>query len=302
MGGKIGVISDGKSGTVFWFTIRFNQPARNGGDGCDGFLPRTESDSTESSEETSEEDSTPLEVLLVEDNATNQFIAKKILEKIGCRVDIADNGIEAVNAVKTKRYDLVFMDCQMPEMDGYEATKKIRELKGLPGRDDWIPIVAMTAHALSGDREKCLAAGMDDYLVKPLLPDSIAAAIRKWKRKRTPQSDGERTEIFDRRSFFSRIMNDVALARAVIIAFLEDIPAQIELLGKSIEQNDMPSAERFAHRIRGAAANLSCNEISRIARECETAAHDNDAGKTRNSRKQLDEAFRSASKILEALL
>jgi PAS domain S-box-containing protein len=307
MGGKIGVISDGRTGTIFWFTIRFNQPARSGDDGSDGFLTRTEADRTEAataeaSEDASEEDSPPLEVLLAEDNATNQFIAKKILEKIGCRVDIADNGIEAVNAVKTKRYDLVFMDCQMPEMDGYEATKKIRELKDLPGRDDWIPIIAMTAHALSGDREKCLTAGMDDYLVKPILPDSIAAAIRKWKRKQIAQSHGDRTEIFDRRSFFSRIMNDVALARAVITAFLEDIPAQIELLGKSIEQNDMPSAERFAHRIRGAAANLSCNEISRIARECEIAAHDKKAGETRDSRKRLEESFRSASKILEALL
>ena len=190
----------------------------------------------------------------------------------------------------------------MPEMDGYEATKKIRELKDLPGRNEWIPIIAMTAHALSGDREKCLAAGMDDYLLKPIVPESIASAIRKWNGKRIPKTDGTRTDVFDQQSFFSRIMNDATLARAVVAAFLEDIPSQIELLNKSVVHKDLQSAERSAHRIRGAAANLSCNELSGIAGECEAAAQKGDIEKIEDCSKRIGGAFCSASGILEALL
>ena len=319
MGGKIGVISDGKNGTIFWFTILFNRPKGNlaetapgSGSEAKGNAEKRESESDISAilknsnvagtvTESAADDSAPTEVLLAEDNATNQFIAVKLLEKFGCRIDVVDNGIEAVNAAKTKRYDLIFMDCQMPEMDGYEATKKIRELEELPGREERIPIIAMTAHALSGDRGKCLDAGMDDYLAKPILPDSLGAAIKKWKRRRLPQASHDTSAIFDRRAFFSRIMNDDTLARSVIAAFLEDIPAQIEFLGASAERKDWAAAERFAHRIRGASANLSCNELSLRAAECETAAQRLDGKKVEDGSERLREAFRAVREVLEAL-
>ena len=259
MGGKIGVISDGKTGTIFWFTIRFLRPAeirpetdrvatrKSNAESCNSRASGSDTADAKEQDDFAAEYRTPPEVLLAEDNATNQFIAKKLLEKLGCCIDIVDNGLEAVNAVKTKRYDFIFMDCQMPEMDGYEATKKIREAEELTGRMERIPIIAMTAHALSGDREKCLASGMDDYLVKPILPDLLESAIRKWKRKRLPQQDINKVAVFDQRSFFSRIMNDVTLARAVILAFLEDIPTQIELLKNSVSHK-WTCRERFVLR------------------------------------------------------
>jgi PAS domain S-box-containing protein len=116
-------------------------------------------------------------ILLVEDNLVNQKVAMIMLQKMGFQVDVAQNGLEAVEAIKKNTFDLIFMDCQMPEMDGYEATKKIKSLKDDKSK---IPIIAMTANAMEGDREKCLAAGMDDYLSKPIRKDKLEEILKKW--------------------------------------------------------------------------------------------------------------------------
>ncbi len=116
-------------------------------------------------------------ILVVEDNAVNQKVAKRMLEKAGCQIDIVGNGFEAIEAVECLPYDLVFMDCQMPEMDGFEATAQIRKRQS---GEERLPIVAMTANALTGDRERCLEAGMDDYIAKPVKPADLYAMITKW--------------------------------------------------------------------------------------------------------------------------
>jgi CheY-like chemotaxis protein len=118
-----------------------------------------------------------LSVLLAEDNVVNQKVASRMLAKLGCTVDFAANGADAVEMVGRSRYDLVFMDCQMPEMDGYEATRQIRERMLGAGH---LPIVAMTANALQSDREACLEAGMDDYVAKPVRVEAIDAALHRW--------------------------------------------------------------------------------------------------------------------------
>ena len=109
---------------------------------------------------------------MVEDNPTNQDVAVAILNKLGYRADLAANGVEALAALREADYDVVLMDCEMPEMDGYEATRRIRE-PGTGTRNPQIPIIALTADAISGDREKCLQAGMNDYLAKPIGPRAI---------------------------------------------------------------------------------------------------------------------------------
>ncbi len=118
-------------------------------------------------------------VLLVEDNLVNRKLATLILERIGCEVDIAINGVEGVEKFKTGSYAAIFMDCQMPVMDGYTATRTIRDIeKG----DTHIPIIAVTANALRGDREKCLECGMDDYIAKPIVPSDLQEAVSQWCR------------------------------------------------------------------------------------------------------------------------
>ena len=121
-----------------------------------------------------------LRVLLAEDNLVNQKVATKILQKMDCTVDIAANGIEAVSMVKQFPYDLIFMDCQMPEMDGYEATRLIKKFLELESVDADIPVIAMTANAIKGDRENCLAAGMDDYISKPIDQKKLNEIIAEW--------------------------------------------------------------------------------------------------------------------------
>jgi CheY-like chemotaxis protein len=116
-------------------------------------------------------------ILLVEDNLINQKLAKLLLAKLKCKVEVAGNGQEALDKLADSKFDLVFMDCQMPVMDGYTASGKIRELQGDASK---LPIVAMTANAMRGDREKCIEAGMDDYLSKPVQAEAIRDAIVRW--------------------------------------------------------------------------------------------------------------------------
>ena len=166
MGGVIGVESQPEAGSTFWFTL--------------DFAPAEPPDEEVVSEKVAEAAGPPLDsycILVVEDNRVNQLLARKQLEVLGFRADVADNGIVALEAIERKNYDLILMDCQMPELDGYEVTRRIRRRQ----RGNWqVPIVALTAHAMKGDREKCLAAGMNDYISKPFRERDLAAVLDRW--------------------------------------------------------------------------------------------------------------------------
>jgi CheY-like chemotaxis protein len=128
---------------------------------------------------------TPRRVLLAEDNVVNAKLAVRMLERLGCRVDVASNGHEALKMVQSIPFDIVFMDCQMPEMDGFEATRAIRQWEGASQIGESpltrLPIVALTANAMQGDRERCLAAGMDDYITKPLARADLSRVLEATK-------------------------------------------------------------------------------------------------------------------------
>ncbi|MGO9016232.1 MAG: response regulator [Dissulfurispiraceae bacterium] len=226
-------------------------------------------------------------ILVAEDNVTNQEVAMGVLKKMGLRVDVVANGAEAVRALEVLPYDLVLMDCQMPEMDGYEAARQIRNPQS-GVLDHQIPIIAMTANALKGDREKCLDAGMNDYVAKPVYPQALAKALEKWLPRRacgvteqdicepghaaTRPAEETAPPVFDKARMMTIVMGDEDFACIVVKAFLSDIPLQIKALRGYLEAgDDIQAVERQAHSIKSAAANVGGEALRAVAYEMEKA-------------------------------
>ena len=219
-----------------------------------------------------------LRVLVAEDNAVNQRVVIRMLETAGCRVDAVANGREAVDAMARLPYDLVFMDCQMPEMDGYEASRAIRaaERAGASGRR--VPIVALTANALQGDREQCLAAGMDDYLAKPITKDAFGASLRRWGIQGGPPTDGS----IDAAALAELAAMDGEPGQPNLLAelldvFRQDTPARLAAVRAAIERGDT-RVHRGAHAFKGSCAALGLRHLQAL---CVTLEHrgDGDAGR-----------------------
>ncbi len=237
-------------------------------------------------------------ILLVEDNITNQKVALNILKKFGYNADAASNGKEAVKALEMKPYDIVLMDCQMPEMDGYEATGEIRnpESKVL---DHKVPVIALTAHAMKGDREKCLEAGMDDYLCKPVNPQELCDILEKWVAKQNYSLQEETTvsdikpvqDIFDKASLIDRLMGDEELANKILGEFLEDVRRMITALKEALDNDDASLVQHRAHTLNGASATVGALALQEMAHHIEVAGEAGD----------LDKAGSLVTKINEQL-
>jgi len=240
-----------------------------------------------------------LHILLAEDNTVNQKLAIRILEKFGHHATVAIHGRQAVELYRSGQYDLILMDVQMPEMNGYEATAAIREIEA--GTDRHIPIVAMTAHAMKGDRERCLNAGMDGYVSKPVEapalyeaieavapatsvddPTDEVAAEAEAEVEAVPEPLlGQAHEtvglpVLDREEALERFGDDRELLSELVELFLGEMPSMIEDLHTSLAEGDAPVFERHAHTLKGAVSNFGAHAAAAAALELEKLGHGGD--------------------------
>ena len=199
----------------------------------------------------------PLRVLVAEDNAVNSHLVKSILTKLGHAVVHVEDGLQAVAAVRERAFDLVLMDLQMPVMDGFEATAAIRDLERTTGRH--LPIVALTAHAMKGDRDACLAAGMDAYISKPIRTDELTAVISQLTtveldgptRAQGRGPSGASAGTFEPQEALARVEGDLALFAELVQLFRDDLPKRLAELRRCVDGGDAPGLERAAHTLKG---------------------------------------------------
>jgi signal transduction histidine kinase/CheY-like chemotaxis protein/HPt (histidine-containing phosphotransfer) domain-containing protein len=238
----------------------------------------------------------PIRILLAEDHPVNQRLTVGLLEKQGHSVHVVATGREAVAAIDAGDFDLVLMDVQMPEMGGLEATRRIR---AMGGRASTIPIIAMTAHAMQGDRERCLEAGMDGYVSKPVQLSALLAELRRVMGLAsgppavTQFSSAEPSSPPD--ELLQRFAGDMELLGEVAALFRESCPGRLAALRAALDAGDAPTVEALAHGLKGSAANFSCDQVVETARRMEELAR---AGRL----EQVSAALPELERLVDALL
>jgi len=219
-----------------------------------------------------------LRILLAEDNPVNQMVAVRLLEKLGHTVMVVANGRDAVLMTEEQEFALVMMDVQMPEMDGFEATRLIREREAATQKH--LPIIAMTAHAMKGDRERCLAAGMDGYIAKPIRPAELLAGIERFARRPEPpprKSPSPSTDdCIDWQAAWANLEGDRTLLSELALLFLDDLPPQMEAIHRAVEKKQTHDLERLAHRLKGSVGNFAAKPAFEAAFRLEKIARQGD--------------------------
>ncbi len=292
MRGKVGFLSEEGKGSFFWVEIPFEQGSALAG--------------TSQNIDPAGVPPPACDILLVEDNKTNQAVALGMLDKLGYKnIEVAENGQQAIDAVNKKTFDVILMDCQMPVLDGYQATRDLRA----SGCNT--PVIAMTANAMQGDREKCLAAGMDDYIAKPIFIETLRETMAKWLLSgKAVKADVEpfgtivssvapvKPKVFDREEALARFGNDEALLNELLDLAADDFPQVMGKLNRAIEVNDVENIIRSVHSIKGAAANIGANELWDLAGTAEKELRGGRIDQADHYRKQLQAAL---DRLVEAI-
>jgi len=232
-----------------------------------------------------------LKLLLAEDNKVNQMLAVALLRKRGYDVTVADNGDQAVELVKRGDFDLVLMDVQMPKMDGFEATAAIRDWESQPGKR--LPIIAVTAHAMAGDRQRCLDAGMDDYVSKPIEPEELEAAIRRWTGE---LSDFEPSRALDLAE------GDESVLESIVVLFLEQTPKRLSAIHRALDAGDAPSVESGAHTLEGTAVRLAMPRLRDIAHRIAVLSRRGELDQAAALMSNLDEAVGNGTSAVRGVM
>jgi signal transduction histidine kinase/CheY-like chemotaxis protein/HPt (histidine-containing phosphotransfer) domain-containing protein len=267
MGGAIGVESAVGRGSRFWFTSRLERGA-----------PRpspAQAGTSAAAEEPSRPGTSHARILLAEDNRINQLVAIEILKRSNYQIDTVANGVEAVQAVKTLPYDLVLMDVQMPDMDGYEAALRIRELPGAQGR---VPIIALTAYAMQGDRERCLEAGMNDFLTKPVRKADLLAVVARWlepaARPASPvEPKAESAHPLLSLDVLAQLEADMdpATVRELVSRFVGELPSRLGHIERAARDRDIAALQSEVHRLSSNAGTFGALELQALATAVEIA-------------------------------
>jgi CheY-like chemotaxis protein/HPt (histidine-containing phosphotransfer) domain-containing protein len=242
--------------------------------------------------QTMRQSSRPLRILAAEDNAVNQALIRRILEKLGHTPVLAANGREALDYASTESFDAVLMDVQMPEMDGFTATAKIRENEKNTGAHG--PIIAMTANAMKGDREKCLAAGMDEYLSKPVSSKQVQELLDRMFGGEQESAPPSRPLVWQRSAMLERMDEDENLLNEVLGIFLDDYPKSLAQLEAAVSGHKADVLERVAHSLKGELGYLAVPEVSELARRLQ------EMGRVRNfngARELLTELERQLNQL-----
>lgn len=289
MGGRIWVESSPESGSSFHFTARFGLEKKS------ARIAASE-DEPESSFHSIERSDHSLRVLLAEDNPVNQRLVVRLLEKRGHAIIVARDGREALEAFERERFDAVLMDVQMPDMNGLEATAAIREKERATSR--YTPIIAMTAHAIKGDRERCMEAGMDGYIAKPIKPDEMFRVLEEFAseiQNAYARADGES---LDRLAILERLGGDADLLREVAGLFLEKQEKQLREIRDAIDCGDASRLEQAAHTLKGSLGNFHAHASIRTASLLEEMGR---SGELDGAREALAEMERQIDRLKPAL-
>ena len=291
MGGEIGLESKEGEGSTFWFSAAF-APAkahRPVADEAAAGIPAAAAQAQPPEPRRKSE----LRLLLVEDNPVNREVVTVQLRKLGYdNVAVALNGAEALAAVARQAFDLILMDCQMPVLDGYRATEKLRADGCLT------PVVALTANAMQGDRERCSAAGMDDYLAKPFTPKQLAHVLKRWlDRNRPGEAPGgpappaEARGVFDRAGVLERLANDQDLLATSLAVMADDSRRRIAALRSAVAAGQREEIAAHAASLADSAANLGAETLAAAAAELEDLARGDDLGAMAEALRLLERHF-----------